>query len=816
MSGDAAAIGRDPLSFFARHTAFVDSVVRTKAESLLQAVGSPIAIAAVGGYGRSELFPFSDIDLLILAENEPDLARLKAPVAEFVRLLWDSGLKVSQSVRTVGECSRLNEQNIELHISLLDIRFIAGALELFEALRQRLHEFQQQQSDRLIRRLSEMAQQRHSKFQNTVYHLEPNVKEAPGTIRDIHLLNWLGVLLSDKAPVLEAIAETDAARRFLYSIRCFLHAVSGRDNNLLTFEQQDEAARLLPEEPISAEGWMRMYYRHARAVFQSGVRALEFVDARQSSLVRQFRDWRGRLSTSDLTVSQNRILIRNPAATLGSSESVLGLFRFSARHAIPLSWDAQRRIRGANAEIAAAFCKRPAGYKSWRDLLSQPHTGFALRQMQESGVLSAAVPGWKTVESLVVRDFYHRYTVDEHTLVAIDVIDGLIARGGSFPARFRELALEIDDPAVLRLAILLHDIGKGTTPGDHVRGSLEAASEMLAALGGNEQTDAAVRFLIEHHLDLSGVMNGRDPDDPATARYLTSRIGTQEDLRRLTLLTYADISAVNPAAMTPWRAEQLWRVYSIAQEQLTRELSEDRIVSVVVPEAGGQPGLAAFLEGFPMRYLRTNTKEQIAHHFSLEEKRRRDGVAVEITHEPGAHLATIVARDQPGLFASICGALASFGMDILKAEASSNRCGCVLDLIRFADPMRTLEMNPGETERLQWTIECVLKGVIEVPDLLRRRRPRPRPGSARLQPSIRFNNDASDGSTLIEFIGEDRPGLLFDLATALTSAECNIELVLVDTEAHRAIDVFYVTQNGVKVDAETQAELQARLKLAGA
>lgn len=815
---DAAILSRDPFQFFSRRTASVDSVVcKTAAEFLLPRLDVPVAIAAVGGYGRKELFPCSDIDLLILVESESDVARIKGPVAEFIRVLWDSDLKVSQSVRTIADCCRLNEQNTELHISLLDLRFVAGDRAPFETLRVNLPEFYRQHGGRIVRRLSDLSRQRHAKFGNTVYHLEPNIKEAPGTIRDIHLLNWFGQLLPDKGPVLEAIGEARDARHFLYAARCFLHALSGRDNNLLIFERQDEAARLLPETPMPAEDWMRMYYRHARPVFQSAIRVLEFADASQSSLIRQFRDWRGRLSNADFTVSQNRMLFRNPATALASPESVLGIFAFAARHGLLLSWDAQRRIRAAVPAMAVAFREGPPPYKAWHDVLSQPNAGLALRQMQETGILSAAVPHWETIESLVVRDFYHRYTVDEHTLVAVEAVDRLIAQSPGTPSRFHELAAEIDDPAALRLAVLLHDIGKGVKPGDHVRGSLEAAEDIFTAFSVPASVQETVRFLIGHHLELSMVMNGRDLDDPATARFLSSQIPTQEDLRKLALLTYADISAVNPTAMTPWRVEQLWRVYSIAEEQLTRELTENRITSeTVTPGDLSSPELAAFLDGFPVRYVRTNTHAQIVHHFDLEQRRRREGVAVEITREPGAYLLTVVASDQPGLFASVCGALASYGMNILKAEASSNNSGCILDLIRFADPMRTLEMNPDEIGRLEWTIECVVRGAIQVPDLLKSRRAAPHvAGSTRLQPSVRFNNHASDSSTLIEFAGEDRPGLLFDLASALTAAECNIELVLVDTEAHRALDVFYVTKNRGKLDEGTQARLQAKLEYAG-
>ena len=818
VSNDAAVLSRDPFQFFIRRTAAVDSVVgAAAADVLLPGLEIPVAITAVGGYGRKELFPCSDIDLLILVESESDLARIKVPLSEFVRVLWDSDLKISQSVRTIADCSRLNEQNIELHISLLDLRFVAGAPAPFETLKRNLPEFYRQQGPRIVRRLSDLARQRHAKFNHTIYHLEPNIKEAPGTIRDIHLLNWFGLLLPNQGPVLEASAEAREATKFLYSTRCFLHALSGRDNNLLTFERQDEAAQRLPEHATSPEEWMRVYYRHARPLFQSAVRALEFADAAQSSLIRQFRDWRSRLSNADFTVSQNRILLRNPAVTLSSSESVLGLFAFAARHGVSLAWDAQRRVRAAVPAIAKTFREHPAPYRAWRDLLSQPNTALGLRQMHEAGILASALPHWEAVESLVVRDFYHRYTVDEHTLVAVEVLDKLIAQNAGISSRFQELAREIDDPATLRLAILLHDIGKGTTPGDHVQGSLAAAADVFAALSVPAQAQDAVCFLIQHHLELSSVMNSRDLDDPATARFLSSRIDTREKLRNLALLTYADISAVNPTSMTPWRIEQLWRVYSIADEQLTRELAENRITSAITASpAFAVPGLASFLDGFPVRYLRTNSPDRIAHHFNLEQRRRREGVAVEITREPGAYLLTVIAADQRGLFASVCGALASFGMNILKAEASNNRSGCILDVLRFADPMRTLEMNPDEIGRLQWTIECVVRGAIQVPDLLKSRRAAPRiTGSAKVQSSVRFNNDASDTATLIEFVGEDRPGLLFDLASALTAAECNIELVLVDTEAHRALDVFYVTKDGMKLDDPTSSKLRVVLERAG-
>ena len=794
-------------------TQFVDhAVADAAAQYLTPQLALPFAICAVGGYGRSELFPQSDIDLLVLTETESAVAAMKEPLSQFLRVVWDGGLRASQSVRTISECCRLHEQNIELHISLLDLRFVYGDPRLFDRLATALPEFYQKHESRLMREIAEMAALRHGKFNNTVYHLEPNIKEAPGGFRDIHLLHWLALLAQDKGRIREALEAIEGPRKFLTAVRCFLHRQSKRDNNLLGFELQDKITMFWLDESAEPAGWMRLYYRHARQVFQAARRAMEFAELRDPSMARQFRDWRERLSSSDFTVSHERIFLRNPAITLSTPANVLALFTFAARHGMQLSWDAQRRIT-AETGLAAQFETKPPPWSAWRDLLSQPQVALALRQMQETGLLAAAIPHWHTVECLVVRDFYHRYTVDEHSIVAVEVIDQLGSRQ-DVSVRFRELLLQEEDRATLRLALLLHDVGKGTRPGDHVAGSLVAAADVFERLGVPQENRETINFLIAHHLDLSSVMTGRDLDDPATGRFLTSQIPTQEHLRSLALLTYADISAVNPTAMTPWRLEQLWRVYSSGQEQLTRELITNRIdcEQGLTVAANESPELALFLQGFPTRYLRTHTTTQVKRHFELDQKRQREGVAVSITPEAGTFLLTVLASDQAGLFAKLCGALACKGMNILKAEASSNSHGCVLDLIRFSDPMRNLELNPDEVRRLEWTVECVLRDSLSVTDLIKQRRSAPRPSSgSKIMPSVRMNNEASDDCTLIDFVGEDRTGLLYDMTSAISAAGCNIELVLVDTEAHKAIDVFYITREGRKLDEELGQSLLEEL-----
>jgi [protein-PII] uridylyltransferase len=801
-----------------QRTTCVDNLIRATAQRFLNTPSLPACcLAAVGGYGRSELFPQSDIDILVLVGHESATDALKEPLSDFLGALWDAGLRASQSVRTVSECCRLHENNIELHISLLDLRYVAGDRALFEQLSAALPPFYERHQGRLIRELAAMTRQRHSRFNQTVYHLEPNIKEAPGGIRDIHFLHWLALLTHEKGPLPEALTQVEEAKQFLYTLRCFLHQQAARDNNLLTFELQDRVAASGLWAESDPASWMRLYYRHARRVFESCRRALEFADLRDPSIARQFSDWRGRLSSADFTVSHDRIFLRNPSLTISSPENLLALFTFAARHGLPLSGDAQRRLRAEAPRLQSQLRQQRIPWPRWREFFEQPHVACALRQFEETDLLAATIPHWESIECLVVRDFYHRYTVDEHSIVAIEIIDRLAAnRSGTQPApeaRFRDLLLEEETPAVLRLALLLHDVGKGTRPGDHVQGSLDASAAVLEHLSVPLVQQEQIRFLIAHHLDLSTVMTGRDLDDPATGRFLTARIPTPEDLRRLTLVTYADISAVNPTAMTPWRLEQLWRVYSAGLEQLTRELISDRIHGEhFAALEGASPELLDFLEGFPTRYLRTHSRDEIESHLALDRKRRQNGVAVRVTQDSGAYLLTVLASDQPGNFASLCGALSSHGMNILKAEASSNAHGSMLDLIRFSDPSRSLELNPGEVKRLEWSVESVLRGAMRVADLLKQKRPPRRLSSgAKILPSVHFTNEASDTCTLIDFVGEDRPGLLFDLASVLAARDCNIELVLVDTEAYKAMDVFYLTRHGAKLEEPFMLQLSDEL-----
>jgi [protein-PII] uridylyltransferase len=764
---------------------------------------------AVGGFGRRELFPFSDVDVLILIERESQAAAIKNALAEFVRLLWDAGLRLSHSVRTVAECAEIHEGNIELSISLLDRRLLAGAPDTYTKLEDKLPAFFNRQSRALTRHLCQLARERHEKFQNTFYHLEPNVKETPGGLRDLHLIDWLGKL---HKPDEEVATRLCAPTAFIHSLRCFLHYQARRDQNLLTFDAQEALAAQPYLDFREPAALMREYFRNARIVYSEARRALDWNEKSESSLAAQFRDWRSRLSNTEFTVSNNRVYLRSPAQLTNDPGIILRLLEFVARHGVPLAAETERRLEHA-APAFAAYCASPPQplWPALRNILSLPRADTALRAMHDTDLLQAMFPEWKQISCLVVPDFYHRYTVDEHTLVAIEKLADLAASKDPALRRFQDIYSEIEDLALLRFALLFHDSGKGAQSGDHARLSVQFAHAAGERIRMPPEDRSAVEFLIAHHLDLSAVMNSRDLYDPATAALLAQRIGTLERLKLLTLVTYADISAVNPAAMTPWRLEQLWQTYRVAHQRLLHDLEAERITDLPKDLPAGLADTEGFLKGFPSRYLRTHTPADIRTHLQLYEFGRNTGVAVELDAAGGVHRATIIARDRPALFASLAGGLSSFGMDILKAEAFSNAQGLVLDTFVFADPKRTLELNPTEYDRLRETLEDIALGRVDAERLLSGRAVPPRQRKRMVEPSVHFDPNACDTATLVEIITEDRPGLLYDLSAAFSAAGCNIDVVLIDTEGHKAIDVFYIATNGSKLASDIVEQLSHTL-----
>ncbi len=765
-----------------------------------------VAMLATGAYGRGRTFPFSEMDIVLLPDSEKQADPLKELLPEFVRLLWNAGLRVNSAVLTVAECLEAVERASVPSFNLLDRRLLAGDGSVLEKLEARLPAALAAHGQKMSLRLCELARGRHARFGDTPHHAEPDVKEGPGGLQDLRLLGWLEMLQPDREKrsggLNDAVALISAAR-------CGLHYRAGCDQNTLDFDTQASLAGQGWSRGLSSSAWMHAYFEGAHRIFNEARRAIEEIERGraekgQSSLLDNFREYRSRLSNQEFTVSHERLFLREPKQLAGDPALVLRMAEFIGRHAVSPAAETERRLEAARGDFAAWCAQGQPQWAALKPILESPHAGMALRALESTGLLAALFPEWSAIEHLAASEAEYRYTLDEYTLRTIQQVGDLPSATGAERRRFAGLLAEIDERAVVVLALLLHETGRGGA--DPLALAAERAEAAMARIHLPEEARGMVDFLIRHQTDLSGAVGGRDMDDPATARLLAERVGTIERLKALVVMTYSRIVALGAEDKLAWRLEQLWGAYGVAQRELIRELETDRIQQV----PGNLPGNAEFIKGFPLRYLRAHSAAAIEGHLRLYELSRPTGVAVRLDPLEGAYRLTVVARDMSFLFASFAGAISSFGLDILKAEAFSNAAGVVLDMFVFGDPNGMLRQNPGEADRLTDLIQRVALGKTDAQRLMRGRGPSDA-GKRASPPQVQFDSEACPTATLVEIDTEDRPGLLFSLATVFSSNACNIDVVLVDTKGHRAIDVFYVAQEGSKLSPDAQDRLKEKL-----
>jgi [protein-PII] uridylyltransferase len=834
IARDFAATG-DGRAAVAQRTRLIEDILKRLWRNLVSADGTEpreFALVATGGFGRGWLFPYSDIDLLFLYADRRGEETHKETVRRFSQELWDLKLKLSPVSRTLTECDGFDPNNTEFTISLLDCRYLAGDRDLFAKLHEKIiPKLLMREAKPLLQGLAEVTRERHGKFGHTIFHLEPNLKETPGGLRDYNVACWLALIssmgkLGDwphtsslRAPVRKQL---DAALEFLMAARCFLHFRHGRDDNALSWEAQDEAAErkvgVSDAADLTAADWMRIYFGHARAVQRTVMQLQEEIPEAWSSLRRQFQGWRSRTSSPDFSVVDGLIFLQQ-SSSLRDPEMLLRLFHFMAHHGLKLSATTEHRIE---QELPALAVTPPRGAELWlylQETLLQPHAAEALRAMHSLRLLTLLLPELRPIDSLVVRDFYHRFTVDEHSILAIESLHRLKESKSEWDKRYAEVLGELEDPELLYLALLLHDTGKGVQGANHVEASLEIAGRCLDRLDVDAGERAVVLFLIGNHLEMSAQLR-RDIFNPETVAVFAEKVGTPERLKMLCLLTYADIKAVNPEALTPWKAENVWQLYIGASNYLNRSADQrvhdangEKLARLrsLAPVTGAK--FKEFVEGFPQRYLQVHSAEDVMQHIAMAEEFGHDAVQVDLKRGRHWYELTLVTKDRASLFATLTGVLAAWGMNIVKAHAFSNQAGTVVDTLYFTDRFRTLELNLSEWDRFKRSIAAVLAGVADLDKMLRDRQRGEKISRVKVVVATRidFDDQCSSTSTLLQVIAQDRPRLLHRISSCLSHQKCNIEIALIDTEGQMAIDAFYLTSGRGKLTAEHQKKVEKAL-----
>jgi [protein-PII] uridylyltransferase len=807
-------VGRDILSGdggLAALRTFTERVDR-ELQRLHAAAAAPevsAAVVALGGYGRYHLCPYSDIDLLILFGG-PVAAAEERFLRDMLHPLWDAGFVVGHQVREVAEIETPETDNPEFMLALTDARFIAGDVALYR----RLREAGDVPRTRalVLEALHGLLEERHGRFNGTFYQLEPDVKEAPGALRDVAAVRTIAE--ASDPTILRRSGDGPRlaqAEDFLLKVRALLHLERRRNDNVLGHELQEKLAEELAYAGQSArqrvEALMADYFTHARAV----ARALE--RAQRSAPVPV---------GANLGRSPDGVRFIDIAAAARQPESWLPAFQAALDADAAVADDTLDCIRSQVERSTLATLLPDAGHRAALLRLLQPRRGLYARlsEMHDCGLLGRLIPPLQAITCRVVRDFYHKYTVDEHTLQTVRNLERLATVPDAHP-RFSSLLREIEAPERLVLALLLHDVGKWREE-DHAAESERMARGFLAQLPLTDDAVETVLFLIRHHLRMTQVAFRRDTDDPEVLREFAALVGSEERLKLLCLLTLADVEAVSPDTLTRWKEELLWRVYVDTYNWLTRQYADDVIEpsgataeEYVVKRPGDLQAMevAAFLDGLPRRYVQLFSRRDVYEHVRLARDIHPDEVHLRLTRVDTVWELTVVTLDKPMLFANICGVLSSFGMDILRGHAMTNPHGLVLDIFQFADAERFLALNPGASDAVLHAMEDVVAGRSTASDRLRgrlsglRRKP-----AARVTPVVRVDGEASKKYTVLEIVALDEIGLLYRISRGISEQGCEIDLVLISTEGQTAIDVFHLTRRGVKLTGEEQTALTTYLQ----
>ncbi len=808
------------------------------------AEGEAIAVLAVGGYGRAEMSPHSDVDLLLLTPWKVT-PWAESVIESMLYMLWDLKLKVGHSCRTVKDCLRLGREDYTIRTALLEHRFIAGNAALAEKLRTvlRTELFRGTEAEFIEAKLAERAE-RHRRQGGMRYVLEPNVKEGKGGLRDLQALYWIAKYihqvetaadLVDRGVFTHDEYDTFAqAEDFLWAVRCHMHLITGRATDQLTFDLQVEVARRMRYEDTAArrgvEYFMQDYFRHATKVGELTrvfLTALEAQHMKRAPVLERLFRRRKKLKPG-YRETGNRLNVVDPKAFLERPIAFLELFEEALRTGLLIHPDAMRLVAANLDRIDDPLRQDPVAARIFLDLLlKHGNPERALRRMNELGVLAAYIPEFEPIVAMMQFNVYHHYTVDEHIIQCISTL-AQIERG--------ELAEELPlstkivkdgvNRRVLYIAILMHDIGKGR-PEDHSILGAQIARKVAPRLGLSTDECETVEWLVRSHLLMSDMAQKRDLSDPRTVRDFAKLVKTRKRLDLLTVLTVCDIRGVGPGTWNNWKAMLIRRLHGetaaaleTGLEAVNRDQREDQAKRALreALTTWDPKDVRAELGRHYAPYWQGLSTESHVIFANLLKGLVEDEIRIDLHPDPDhdATRAAFALADHPGIFARMAGALALSGANVVDARTYTSKDGYATDVFWVQDA----DGHPYEATRLprlRETILRTLKGELVAREAFRSRdKVKKREREFRFPTHITFDNEGSEIYTIIEVDTRDRPGLLFDLTRTMASANIYIASAVIATFGAQVVDSFYVKDMfGLKIHSKSRQEsLEKRLRAA--
>ncbi|QWG13101.1 [protein-PII] uridylyltransferase [Bradyrhizobium sediminis] len=809
-----------------------------------------MAVVATGGYGRGLMAPESDIDLLFILPYKQ--TAWGEQVAEAILYcLWDMGLKVGHATRSVDESIRQARGDMTIRTAILETRFLTGDQPLYDELVERFDKevVQGTAAEFVTAKLAER-EERHRRAGQSRYLVEPNVKDGKGGLRDLHTLFWIAKYVYRVREVNELVErgvfdaqEYRTFRRcadFLWSVRCNIHFFSGRAEERLSFDMQREIAIRLgyTSHPgmQDVERFMKHYFLVAKDVGDlTAILCAKLEDqqakpapvlSRVMARLRPSNHRRRVPESDDFIIDNNRINLAAPDVFKHDPVNLIRIFRLAQKNNLAFHPDAMRTVTRSLKLINTPLRENPEANRLFMEILTSNDAEIVLRRMNETGVLGHFIRAFGKIVSMMQFNMYHHYTVDEHLLRCVGYLQD-IERGGNDEFTVASDLMRKIQPehrAVIYITTLLHDIAKGR-PEDHSNAGAKVARRLCPRLGFSAADTELIAWLIEQHLTMSTVAQSRDLSDRKTIENFAAVVQSVEQMKLLTILTTADIRGVGPGVWNGWKAQLLRTLYYETEPVLTGGFSEVNRAQRI--EMAQREFRAAFTEWpeeelnayigrhYPAYWLKVELARKIRHARFLrasEQAGHKLAINVGFDEARGVTELTILATDHPWLLSIIAGACASAGANIVDAQIYTTTDGRALDTIAISREYDRDEDEGRRATRIGEMIEDVLEGKLRLPEVVARRAAGRKVRPFVVEPEVTLNNQWSDRYTVIEVSGLDRPGLLYQLTTAISKLNLNIASAHVATFGERARDVFYVTDLlGAQITAPTR---QAAIKSA--